>query len=85
MLNRTLLRQIDHFMPQNKSLADRLLPYFVVGALAGGVIGYAAMPKGCDVGQNMICGYTNAVAYLTVGGVAGGAAGLLVGYMRERR
>lgn len=61
----------------------RLLPYYLAGAIAGGAITYAVMPKSCDVGDNMFCQYT-VLAYPAIGAGAGGAIGLLVGYFRER-
>jgi hypothetical protein len=54
------------------------------GAVIGGTAGYAIMPKSCDVGDNIFCGYAS-WAYPFVGLGAGGWAGILLGYLRERR
>jgi len=67
-----------------KSLRRRLLPYAVVGAVVGGGVTYAVMPKSCDVSENMFCQYTLASIPI-IGAAAGGWIGLLVGYLRERR
>jgi len=63
----------------------RMRPYVIGGAIIGGVAGYAVMPKSCDVGDNMFCGYTSLLAYPWVGLALGSAAGLLVGSLREPR
>lgn len=67
----------------NKGLGRRMLPYAIGGALVGGVIGYAVMPKSCDVGDNMACHYTS-LGYPFIGVGVGAWAGILVGYLRER-
>lgn len=62
----------------------RMGPYAIGGAILGGAVGYAIMPKSCDVGDNMFCGYT-ALAYPFIGLGVGSWAGILAGYLRERR
>ena len=62
----------------------RMRPYVLGGAVVGAAVGYAVMPKSCDVGDNMFCGYTS-LGYPWVGLGLGAWAGLLVGYLRERR
>ncbi|HEX8211381.1 MAG TPA: hypothetical protein VF584_14510 [Longimicrobium sp.] len=67
-----------------RALRRRLRPYAIGGAVVGGLIGYAIMPKSCDVGDNMFCQYTS-LGYPFVGLGAGAWAGILVGYLRERQ
>lgn len=65
-----------------KDLGQRLVPYSLGGAAIGTVIGFALMPRSCDVSENMFCQYTLA-AYPVFGAGAGGWAGILVGLLRE--
>ena len=67
-----------------RTLRQRIRPCAAGGMIIGGVIGYAVMPKACDVGDNMFCQYTS-LGYPFVGIGVGGWAGILVGYLRERR
>ena len=69
---------------EGKVSKKRLLPYYLAGAVVGGVVTFAAMPKSCDVGDNMFCQHM-LFAYPAIGAGAGGAVGLLIGYLRERR
>ena len=70
----------------DESLRWRLLPYALVGASIGGVLGYvvhegASAP--CNREIYLACPL-RPYAYVVMGGAGGGAAGTLVGYLRER-
>jgi hypothetical protein len=65
-----------------RALRRRMRPYAIGGAIVGGVVGYAVMPKSCDVGDNMFCRYQS-WAYPVIAAGVGAWAGFLVGYVRE--
>jgi len=61
-----------------------IVPYAVAGAIAGGVVAYAALPKSCDVSENWFCQPT-LVAQHVLGAVMGAWVGAAVGLFREPR
>lgn len=66
-----------------KDWRRKLVPYALGGAVIGAVLGYALMPKSCDVGDNMFCQYTLA-AYPVLGAGAGASAGIIFGVLRDQ-
>ena len=68
---------------EEESLRKRLLPYTVVGAVIGGVIGYAVREP-CDGDSNPFCPIAPYL-YVSMGTGAGSLIGTLIGYFLERR
>ena len=82
-------RPIPPLAPEGAGLRKRLLPYAVIGAIAGGLIGYAAHAgvfwdrKPCDGDLNPFCPVTP-YAYTLIGAGAGWWTGVGIGYIIER-
>lgn len=70
-------------MQAEKSLKQRVRPYVIVGAIVGGVMTYFVMRDPCASGNHMCLSLY--VSYMMIGSGTGGLAGMLVGYIRERR
>lgn len=83
---------IPPLITEEEDLRKRLLPYALVGAIVGGVIGYAAHEEvfwkrdkeSCNLGDISVCAFTP-YAYVFVGATVGTWTGIVIGYLRERR
>ena len=78
-------RPISRLEIEGEDARKRRTAYVLIGALAGGVIGYAVegASRPCDREIYLACPL-RPYAYVVTGGAGGGAAGTLVGYLRER-
>ena len=85
-LTPSLTKNLQLLISEEDSWRKRLLPCALVGAVAGGLIGYVAHEVGepCDRELYLACPLAP-YASVMAGAGYGSVAGTLIGYIRERR